>query len=203
MGPKVKRRPKPLLSLDLTNCEQSVATDTDTSNNSALVAQPPTKLLDNLYVGSQTDVNVEFLVKHKISAILTIQTKNIDHAEQITQLVREIKFIPLPDRSSADISQFFEETAQFIDSHEKTLVHCAYGASRSVTICIAYLMKTKKKSFSDAFEYIRARRPMIQPNFSFLGQLVKYEKLINNNLTNTVDSGIMSDMLDSNGDMRD
>lgn len=145
MGPKVKRRPKPLLSLDLTNCEQSVATDTDTSNNSALVAQPPTKLLDNLYVGSQTDVNVEFLVKHKISAILTIQTKNIDHAEQITQLVREIKFIPLPDRSSADISQFFEETAQFIDSHEKTLVHCAYGASRSVTICIAYLMKTKKK----------------------------------------------------------
>lgn len=197
MGPKFKKRPKPILSLDLSNCESATANNTslDYCENGVLVKQPPTKILENLYVGSQTDVNEQFLKDNDISAVLTIQSRNIQPSEHITQLVQELKFISIPDLVSADISQHFEETIDFIDRQKKTLVHCAYGKSRSVTICIAYLMKKHRKSFSDAFQFIRHKRPIAEPNFSFLGQLLKYEKVINTeNLSSTGDSGLGSDL---------
>jgi len=197
MGPKFKKRPKPILSLDLSNCESATANSTslDYCENGVLVKQPPTKILENLYVGSQTDVNEQFLKDNEISAVLTIQSRNIQPSEHITQLVQELKFISIPDLVSADISKHFEETIDFIDRQKKTLVHCAYGKSRSVTICIAYLMKKHRKSFSDAFQFIRHKRPIAEPNFSFLGQLLKYEKVINTeNLSSTGDSGLGSDL---------
>jgi len=197
MGPKFKKRPKPILSLDLSNCESATANNTslDYCENGVLVKQPPTKILENLYVGSQTDVNEQFLKDNEISAVLTIQSRNIQPSEHITQLVQELKFISIPDLVSADISKHFEETIDFIDRQKKTLVHCAYGKSRSVTICIAYLMKKHRKSFSDAFQFIRHKRPIAEPNFSFLGQLLKYEKVINTeNLSSTGDSGLGSDL---------
>ena len=191
------KRPKPILSLDLSNCESATANNTslDYCENGVLVKQPPTKILENLYVGSQTDVNEQFLKDNEISAVLTIQSRNIQPSEHITQLVQELKFISIPDLVSADISKHFEETIDFIDRQKKTLVHCAYGKSRSVTICIAYLMKKHRKSFSDAFQFIRHKRPIAEPNFSFLGQLLKYEKVINTeNLSSTGDSGLGSDL---------
>jgi len=201
MGPKFKKRPKPILSLDLSNCETATTANTSLDFNTndfcdnCLVKQPPTKILENLYVGAQTDVNEKFLKENDISAVLTIQSQNIQPSDHITQLVQELKFISIPDLVSADISQHFEETIDFIDRQKKTLVHCAYGKSRSVTICIAYLMKRHRKSFSDAFQYVRHKRPIAEPNFSFLGQLLKYEKLINTeNLSSTGDSGLGNDL---------
>lgn len=201
MGPKFKKRPKPILSLDLSNCETATTANTSLDFNTndycdnCLVKQPPTKILENLYVGAQTDVNEKFLKENEISAVLTIQSQNIQPSDHITQLVQELKFISIPDLVSADISQHFEETIDFIDRQKKTLVHCAYGKSRSVTICIAYLMKRHRKSFSDAFQYVRHKRPIAEPNFSFLGQLLKYEKLINTeNLSSTGDSGLGNDL---------
>jgi len=199
MGPKFKKRPKPILSLDLSNCENTITSNTSLeyslNDSSALVKQPPTQILDNLFVGSQTDVNETFLKENEISAVLTIQSRNIQPSEHIIQLVPERKFIPISDAVSADILQHFEETIDFIDRQKKTLVHCAYGKSRSVTICIAYLMKKHHKSFSDAFKYVRHKRPIAEPNFSFLGQLLKYEKIISTkNLSSTGDSGLGSDL---------
>lgn len=60
----------------------------------------------------------------------------------------------------------------------KILVHCEAGISRSPTICMAYLMKTKKLRLDEAFDYIKQRRSLISPNFGFMGQLLQYESEI-------------------------
>lgn len=60
----------------------------------------------------------------------------------------------------------------------KILVHCEAGISRSPTICMAYLMKTRKFRLEEAFDYIKQRRSLISPNFSFMGQLLQYESEI-------------------------
>lgn len=58
------------------------------------------------------------------------------------------------------------------------LVHCEAGISRSPTICMAYLMKTKQLRLKEAFDYIKQRRGVISPNFGFMGQLLQYESEI-------------------------
>ena len=43
---------------------------------------------------------------------------------------------------------------------------------------MAYLMKTKQFHLKDAFDYIKQRRSVVSPNFSFMGQLLQYESEI-------------------------
>lgn len=60
----------------------------------------------------------------------------------------------------------------------KVLVHCEAGVSRSPTICMAYLMKTKQFRLKEAFDFVKQRRNVISPNFGFMGQLLQYESEI-------------------------
>lgn len=55
------------------------------------------------------------------------------------------------------------------------LVHCEAGISRSPTICMAYLMRSRRLRLEEAFEIIRQQRAIISPNFSFMGQLLQFE----------------------------
>jgi len=58
------------------------------------------------------------------------------------------------------------------------LVHCLAGVSRSVTVTVAYLMHALRLSLNDAFDHVRRCKPDISPNFSFMGQLLDYERLL-------------------------
>lgn len=65
----------------------------------------------------------------------------------------------------------------------KTLVHCLAGVSRSVSLCIGYLMKHKGMTLSEAFHHIHSRRPCIRPNNGFFSQLINYEKQLTGSTT--------------------
>ena len=56
------------------------------------------------------------------------------------------------------------------------LVHCRAGRSRSATICLAYLMSSLNLSFDDAFDHVRSRRHVIDPNLNFMRQLQDYRR---------------------------
>lgn len=43
----------------------------------------------------------------------------------------------------------------------RILVHCNKGVSRSVSMVVAYLMKTQDKSFDDALAMVVAKRPVV------------------------------------------
>ena len=70
------------------------------------------------------------------------------------------------------------------------MVHCICGVSRSVTLCIAYLMvyvnsnniqstaqnKCATMGVYEALDYIRTKRRIARPNPGFMIQLVQFEK---------------------------
>jgi atypical dual specificity phosphatase len=65
---------------------------------------------------------------------------------------------------------FFERELQVV------YVHCAAGRSRSATLVIAYIMKSRRMSLRNAIYAVRLARPMIKPNIGFFQQLCRYEK---------------------------
>lgn len=82
----------------------------------------------------------------------------------------------------------------------KTLVHCILGISRSVSMCVAYLMRYKefigkKNTFGaeEAVTYIRERRQFARPNRGFMAQLLEYKKYL--------DDGSTSDEYEDGGDL--
>ena len=56
--------------------------------------------------------------------------------------------------------------------------HCFAGISRSSTVCIAYLMNSKKIKKDEALSLIRVNRPQANPNQGFVTQLQAYQKII-------------------------
>jgi len=86
---------------------------------------------------------------------------------------------PVKDDPKEDISVYFDSAADIIRSVRakkgKTLVHCHAGISRSTSLCIAYLMKYKRKGLMQAYRHIRGRRSIIRPNPGFLSQLVHFQ----------------------------
>jgi protein-tyrosine phosphatase len=74
----------------------------------------------------------------------------------------------LPDEQ---LSRYFEEAYEFIEKSEKVFVHCAQGKSRSATIVISYLIKKNKMDFQEAYDFVKSKRPCINPNNGFIEQL--------------------------------
>ncbi|XP_053306406.1 dual specificity protein phosphatase 5 [Spea bombifrons] len=136
----------------------------------------PVEILPFLYLGSAHHASrCDSLASLRITALLNVSRKMADSfTDQYNY-----KWIPVDDNHTADISSHFQEAIDFIDtvrcSGGRVLVHCEAGISRSPTICIAYLMKARRLRLEEAFEYIKQRRSLISPNFSFMGQLLHYE----------------------------
>ena len=74
----------------------------------------------------------------------------------------------------------FVFTEEACSSGGKVLVHCQAGVSRSPTITIAYLMRRTRMNMADAYKFVKHQRSIISPNFNFLGQLMEFEKSLEN-----------------------
>lgn len=77
----------------------------------------------------------------------------------------------------------FLSTEEAHQSGRGVLVHCQAGVSRSATIVIAYLMKHTLMTMTDAYKYVRGRRPVVSPNLNFMGQLLEFERDLNSGVT--------------------
>ncbi|XP_063054520.1 dual specificity protein phosphatase 5 [Engraulis encrasicolus] len=137
---------------------------------------PPVELAPFLYLGSAYHASRhDFLSERRITALLNVSKRDTAPAKW----QYDYKWIPVEDSHTADISSHFQEAFDFIDRVKqgggKVLVHCEAGISRSPTICMAYLMRTRSLRLEEAFDVIRQQRAMISPNFSFMGQLLQFE----------------------------
>uniref|UniRef100_A0A663MJ06 protein-tyrosine-phosphatase n=1 Tax=Athene cunicularia TaxID=194338 RepID=A0A663MJ06_ATHCN len=139
------------------------------SSSSSLIGHGgPVEILPFLYLGSAYHASkCEFLANLHITALLNVSRKSSESFKDQYCY----KWIPVEDSHTADISSHFQEAIDFIGRRTggKILVHCEAGISRSPTICMAYLMKTKKLCLEEAFDYIKQRRSLISPNFGFMG----------------------------------
>ncbi|XP_028773987.1 dual specificity protein phosphatase 1-like isoform X1 [Neltuma alba] len=136
----------------------------------------PCQIEEGLFLGSVgAAANKDALKNFNVTHVLTVaNTLTPAHPDDFVY-----KTINVVDREDADIKQYFNECFDFIDEGKRvggTLVHCFAGRSRSVTVVVAYLMKTHRMSLSQALEHVKSRRPTASPNLGFIRQLEDFEK---------------------------
>ncbi|KAI5065217.1 hypothetical protein GOP47_0019912 [Adiantum capillus-veneris] len=90
------------------------------------------------------------------------------------------KSVQVRDSADVDLGEHFDECFAFIDEARQSggsvLVHCFAGKSRSVTVVVAYLMKTYGMNFTEALDLVRSKRPQAAPNPGFILQLKMLER---------------------------
>lgn len=115
-------------------------------------------------------------------------------SEGITHIVNATSEIPnfysddfhyltlgLEDDPSEDLINVLEPSYRYMsnvlryDPHKKILVHCHAGISRSASVVIYYLMRSKNISFGDALNFLREKRPIVNPNEGYTKQLLQIE----------------------------
>ncbi|NXJ60593.1 DUS28 phosphatase, partial [Rostratula benghalensis] len=95
------------------------------------------------------------------------------------QQVRGIR-VPVFDDPAEDLYRYFEPCSDAIEeavkSGGKCLVYCKNGRSRSAAVCTAYLMRHRQLPLKEAFQAVKAARPVAEPNAGFWSQLQRYEE---------------------------
>ncbi|CAJ0569449.1 unnamed protein product, partial [Mesorhabditis spiculigera] len=141
----------------------------------------PVQILPYLYLGdAKTAGNKELLDSYGIHYVVNV-TSNLENFFEDDKRFRYLR-IPVDDNASFNLIQFFPEAISFIEEAEREregcLVHCLAGISRSVTICLAFLMFTRKCTLEEAYDVVLGQNASIAPNFHFMGQLNDYEHLL-------------------------
>lgn len=97
-------------------------------------------------------------------------------------LMLSVKIQELNDDSSNSILGCMPRALEFIDNARKNggavFVHCAQGVSRSGSIVVGYLMKSRDLSFTDALCFARKGHPICQPNSYFKQEMQTKEAWI-------------------------
>ncbi|XP_074861956.1 dual specificity protein phosphatase 10-like isoform X2 [Carettochelys insculpta] len=143
-------------------------------------------ILPFLFLGNERDAqDLEQMLSLNVGHVLNVTTHLPLYHAQSGRL--RYKRLPATDNSRQDLRQYFEEAFEFIEeAHQRgkgVLIHCQAGVSRSATIVIAYLMKHTLMTMSDAYKYVKGRRPIISPNLNFMGQLLEFETDLNAGVT--------------------
>ena len=137
------------------------------------------KITDKIYLGDiegATDFN--YFKREQIHNVISIVNEPPEYPEEMKINQKSFK---IEDRFNYNIIQYFKECIDFIENSDKIYIHCLFGISRSATIVIAYLMWKTHSNFEDTYNYIKKRRPKVEPNNGFISQLKQFETLLKNN----------------------
>jgi hypothetical protein len=139
-----------------------------------------TKVLDWLYVGGlKVAENRELLVGMGISHVVNAcapTTPNL-FPESFTY-----RAVFINDAPSEEIVAHLYPVLAFMEEARaggrKVLVHCTQGVSRSCSMCIAYLMLHQRMEYDEAFNFVKARRGVCNPNPGFCSKLVRWGRRV-------------------------
>lgn len=145
-----------------------------------------TPILPFLYLGNEHDAqDLELMQRLNVGFILNVTTHLPLYHYDLGLF--SYKRLPATDSNKQNLRQYFEEAFEFIEEAHQAgqgvLIHCQAGVSRSATIVIAYLMKHSWMTMTDAYKFVKSRRPIISPNLNFMGQLLEFEEDLNNGVT--------------------
>lgn len=136
------------------------------------------EIINNLYLGNLSiSYDNDFINSMKLIINLSMYPLKID---TITENNIEVMNINIYDEPKEDLSIYFDTTYKKINdalhNHEKVLVYCKIGKSRSVTIIINYLMTKYNMCYDLAFIEMLKKKSEIGPNYGFIEQLKIYHK---------------------------
>jgi len=168
-----------MIQLDLRyNMIIDIPEDIRHKNAAAFLSDVPDCIAPKFFLGpNSVSTNKNVLRFHHITHILRVKEDQQPEypKEFVYKVVKEI------DSDVAQLSKHFYPCIEFIDKGVAAggcLLHCQYGKSRSATIAIAYFMYKNKMMFKEALEYVKSKRPVINPNRNFIQQLLEFEKTL-------------------------
>ena len=143
-------------------------------------------ILDNLYIASFEDLeNIDLVRDTSLHINAAEEIDELPYKHLDTQIDLNWMDHPLQDINENNI---LIHLIKLIDSYrinnKKVIVNCYMGISRSSTIVIAYVMYHLKINVMDAINFVRQKRPIVNPNYGFVCQLYNLENIILN-LDNT------------------
>lgn len=161
------------------NNEDVDSEDSLSSRGKFRSADFPVQILPYLYLGNaDTAANRELLDRYNIRHIINV-TRDLANSFESDGQFSYLQ-IAVDDTCSHNLAQHFPEAISFIEQAVRVggavLVHCVAGISRSVTVCLAYLMHARRSTLDEAFDLVHKRNALIAPSFHFMGQLSEFER---------------------------
>ena len=140
--------------------------------NIIICDDPMNYIIDNIYLGGNDAASDEnYLKQYNITTV-------INCAEEIVSVYKDIKLLELNlyDSFNQPLFPKFEVAYKFIKKNSKNniLIHCALGVSRSASLVAFYMMKEKGWDYDTCYNYMKERRPIVNPNSNFVEQLREY-----------------------------
>lgn len=144
-------------------------------DNITLLFTEPTHVIDNIYIGNSLNAsNYYELMDYNITHVINVSEEISNYFPDDMDYLR----ISVSDTNDASLESYFGRALRFIEEADGSniFIHCFMGSSRSATIVVLYLMKYHKMSFSQAYLFLKNKRPVVNMNISFAEELQDIEK---------------------------
>jgi len=133
-----------------------------------------TVLDTKLIVGAAPTIyDVSFLKQLNVRSVINLLEPHEKQISASMYNVHNCLVLPTPDYFSPSRAHILEANAFVCKHNNKTLIHCKSGKGRSVIVAAYILSKKYRMSISDAYEFIRTKRPFVSDSNSFQWKLVK------------------------------
>jgi len=145
------------------------------------VGKYPNEILrQRLYLGNKIHASSEEIMSElKITHVVNCAIELENYFED-----RAIKYLNVSVRDDDDtsIGIHFKKANEFIENalnenaDNRVFIHCHLGKSRSATITIMFLMNKFSWNCDKAYEYVKSKRNLVNPNPGFISQLENFQK---------------------------
>ena len=133
-------------------------------------------ITDNIILGSSFEANCQEKLKELNVSNILICGRELRYHKNNNFIYKKLN---LRDTNDEDLIIFLYDAFNYIDSSKKTIyIYCKKGISRSSSIVIGYLMYKNQLKYSDAYNYVKSNRKIINPNNNFKEQLMMLEKFL-------------------------
>lgn len=130
------------------------------------------------YATKDSDILEEMNIKVVISALTEEEYEDYMIAKEDFPNIDWHRLVIDDDKDEKISHHFFDVhkiISQALVDNKNVIVHCAAGMSRSPTLVIAYLMIENRWSYEETINFVKRRRPIVEPNIGFVKQLKSLE----------------------------
>lgn len=145
---------------------------------SAAATAAPSQLLPHLYVSGAVPASAHHVLHHLGITHILNATDDLPEPPATSGFIFER--VALRDQEDEPIAERFSHAHDFIEEARlgggKVLLHCHEGISRSITLALAYLMRTQGWTMKEAMDFVVERRSAASPNAGFAAALSDLEE---------------------------
>jgi len=131
-----------------------------------------------LFVGPASACCLHLLRKLGANCIINCTT-DVPPPDQPALMDMQWHRIALEDTEDQDLNAGLQEGLAILEDvvgkGGRAFVHCHEGKSRSVALCLAYLVTKEKRPLAEALAFVKSKRPQARPNAGFMRQLLALE----------------------------